>query len=155
MAAAAAAAAAVPAPLVAQLVALLLPGEPSAGAAQLAERLRQVAAALDAVSAAASPHTLSDAGAAALPPLVAPPHGTGATDAGGADVDEGQAVEPAGGELQLGTRKRRNVPRPFDFSRYGRRYVALEIFYAGWNYHGFASQGCVRGTQRCAAGVRR
>ncbi len=23
---------------------------------------------------------------------------------------------------------------------YQRRYVALEVFYCGWNYHGFASQ---------------
>ena len=30
--------------------------------------------------------------------------------------------------------------RPFDFKAYHTRYVALEIAYLGWDYHGFASQ---------------
>ncbi|NWH68432.1 PUS3 synthase, partial [Geococcyx californianus] len=30
--------------------------------------------------------------------------------------------------------------RPFDFSAYGRRHVALKIAYLGWGYQGFASQ---------------
>jgi hypothetical protein len=30
--------------------------------------------------------------------------------------------------------------KEFDMSAYQQRYVALEIFYLGWNYHGFASQ---------------
>ncbi|NXW59985.1 PUS3 synthase, partial [Eurystomus gularis] len=30
--------------------------------------------------------------------------------------------------------------RPFDFSAYGRRHVALRIAYLGWGYQGFASQ---------------
>ena len=32
------------------------------------------------------------------------------------------------------------VSRDFDMASYQQRYVALEIFYLGWNYHGFASQ---------------
>ncbi|XP_025927507.1 tRNA pseudouridine(38/39) synthase [Apteryx rowi] len=36
------------------------------------------------------------------------------------------------------TRKRQQ--RPFDFSAYGRRHVALKIAYLGWGYQGFASQ---------------
>jgi tRNA pseudouridine38/39 synthase len=39
-------------------------------------------------------------------------------------------------------RKRRPPPRPFDIKNYPQRLVAIEIFYAGWGYHGFASQGC-------------
>ena len=30
--------------------------------------------------------------------------------------------------------------REFDMDAYQRRYVALEVFYLGWRYHGFASQ---------------
>ena len=30
--------------------------------------------------------------------------------------------------------------REFDMASYQQRYVALEIFYLGWDYHGFASQ---------------
>ena len=30
--------------------------------------------------------------------------------------------------------------REFDIGAYQRRYVALEVFYSGWKYHGFASQ---------------
>ncbi|KAL8173772.1 UNVERIFIED_CONTAM: tRNA pseudouridine synthase 3 [Gekko kuhli] len=36
------------------------------------------------------------------------------------------------------TKKRQQ--RPFDFSAYGRRHVALKIAYLGWEYQGFASQ---------------
>jgi hypothetical protein len=32
------------------------------------------------------------------------------------------------------------VPRAFHFDSYQQRHVALEVFYAGWDYHGFASQ---------------
>lgn len=34
----------------------------------------------------------------------------------------------------------RNAGRPFDFSTYHSRFVALEIAYLGWDFHGFASQ---------------
>lgn len=30
--------------------------------------------------------------------------------------------------------------REFNMDAYQRRYVALEVLYTGWNYHGFASQ---------------
>ncbi|XP_009680225.2 tRNA pseudouridine(38/39) synthase isoform X1 [Struthio camelus] len=35
---------------------------------------------------------------------------------------------------------RKRQQRPFDFSAYGRRHVALKIAYLGWGYQGFASQ---------------
>ena len=35
----------------------------------------------------------------------------------------------------------RAEPRELDFQRYRQRHVALQVFYAGWDYHGFASQG--------------
>jgi len=31
--------------------------------------------------------------------------------------------------------------KTFDFNRYATRVIALRVAYAGWNYHGFASQG--------------
>ncbi|XP_074832929.1 tRNA pseudouridine(38/39) synthase isoform X2 [Carettochelys insculpta] len=39
----------------------------------------------------------------------------------------------------LGKAKKRQQ-RPFDFSAYGQRHVALKIAYLGWGYQGFASQ---------------
>ncbi|XP_072128091.1 tRNA pseudouridine(38/39) synthase isoform X1 [Mobula birostris] len=36
--------------------------------------------------------------------------------------------------------RRRRAQRPFDFSRHGRRHVALRLAYLGWGYQGFASQ---------------
>ncbi|XP_059810037.1 tRNA pseudouridine(38/39) synthase [Hypanus sabinus] len=36
--------------------------------------------------------------------------------------------------------RRRRAQRPFDFSRHGRRHVALRLAYLGWDYQGFASQ---------------
>ncbi|XP_067419407.1 tRNA pseudouridine(38/39) synthase [Emydura macquarii macquarii] len=39
----------------------------------------------------------------------------------------------------LGKTKKRQQ-RPFDFSAYGQRHVALKIAYLGWGYQGFASQ---------------
>lgn len=41
--------------------------------------------------------------------------------------------------LTAGKTKKRQQ-RPFDFSAYGRRHVALKIAYLGWEYQGFASQ---------------
>ena len=38
--------------------------------------------------------------------------------------------------------KRKKQVREFDMSRFSQRNITLEIFYAGWGYHGFASQGC-------------
>lgn len=38
-------------------------------------------------------------------------------------------------------------PPPFDIALYPSRLVALEIFYCGWGYHGFATQGRVCGRE--------
>ncbi|NXN10695.1 PUS3 synthase, partial [Indicator maculatus] len=38
------------------------------------------------------------------------------------------------------SRGKKRQQRPFDFSAYGRRRVALKIAYLGWGYQGFASQ---------------
>ena len=39
------------------------------------------------------------------------------------------------------TKKPAKAKKEFDFTRYPQRHVALHVMYAGWNYHGFASQG--------------
>lgn len=36
--------------------------------------------------------------------------------------------------------RKQQQQRPFDFSAYSRRHVALKIAYLGWGYQGFASQ---------------
>ena len=36
--------------------------------------------------------------------------------------------------------------KPFDFSRYHKRHVALKMAYIGWDYHGFASQESTENT---------
>ena len=36
--------------------------------------------------------------------------------------------------------------KPFDFSRYHKRHVALKMAYLGWDYHGFASQESTENT---------
>ena len=65
-----------------------------------------------------------------------------------AAADEGDAPEE-GDAVQ----RKRRLPKPFDMSRYAQRLVALELCYAGWAYHGFASQGCAprRAPRRVAA----
>src|SRR6266498_724497 len=43
---------------------------------------------------------------------------------------------------KLGKKKEKSSSaRPFDWSKYSKRHIALKIAYFGWNYHGFASQG--------------
>ncbi|XP_013409956.1 tRNA pseudouridine(38/39) synthase isoform X2 [Lingula anatina] len=37
-------------------------------------------------------------------------------------------------------KERRKQQRPFDFTKYNTRHVALKIAYLGWDYHGFAVQ---------------
>ncbi|KAK9829892.1 hypothetical protein WJX72_008507 [[Myrmecia] bisecta] len=54
-----------------------------------------------------------------------------------ADSDRNGAASP---EEQPPRKKQRKVAREFDFPAYRHRYVGLEIFYLGWNYHGFAEQ---------------
>ena len=112
--------------LAAQLRELLLPEDAAASREQLAARLRAVAAALEA-------------------PPRAPEAACGEAAAA---ADEGDAPE----EGDAAQRKRR-LPKPFDMSRYAQRLVALELCYAGWAYHGFASQGCAprRAARRVAA----
>lgn len=42
--------------------------------------------------------------------------------------------------------KKQNKQRPFDFTRYQKRHIALKMAYLGWNYHGFASQESTENT---------
>ena len=51
-------------------------------------------------------------------------------DARAADADEPPAPAPSS-----------RLRGAFDITRYPTRHVALRVFYAGWNYRGFASQG--------------
>jgi len=37
--------------------------------------------------------------------------------------------------------KKKPPQKPIDFSKYPTRHIALHVAYAGWDYHGFASQG--------------
>ena len=111
-------AAAVPPALQRQLRALLLPGAASRSAASLAARLRAVADALEAAPPAA-PRDDSADGAVSQPAA--------------AETEADEAGAPAA---------KRRVVRPFDLANYPTQFAALEVFYAGWAYHGFASQGC-------------
>lgn len=43
-------------------------------------------------------------------------------------------------------KSKKNSQRPFDFSRYHKRRIALKIAYLGWDFHGFASQETVENT---------
>lgn len=45
-------------------------------------------------------------------------------------------------EFSQGNRKK----RVFDMSRYGQRLIALRVMYAGWKFHGFASQSNIENT---------
>ena len=117
-------AAAVPPALQRQLRALLLPGAASSSAAALASRLRAVADALEAAPPAA-PREGSSAAPAAPPPAAA-----------------------AEGDAEGAPAPKRRVVRPFDLANYPTHFVALEVFYAGWAYHGFASQGCAPARER-------
>lgn len=107
--------------LSAQLAALLCPGEQRVTPQQLAERLRDVAAELE--------RSGSEAAAQTAPALEVPPP----CDAAAADASRSQSVR----------RKLDSSASSFDISRYPQRLVALEVFYAGWHYHGFATQGHV------------
>lgn len=42
--------------------------------------------------------------------------------------------------------RRRKQQRPFDFSRYNKRHIALKVAYLGWAFHGFASQENIENT---------
>jgi hypothetical protein len=120
---AAAPGAAVPAALQRQLRALLLPGGSDGSTAALAARLRAVAAALEAPPPAA-------------PPAASPAAPDAAAAAGGEASGAAEEGAPPAAK--------RRVVRPFDLANYPTAFVALELFYAGWQYHGFATQGCVQ-----------
>lgn len=53
-----------------------------------------------------------------------------------------ESKEEAGtdGDFPASGKAKKRQQRPFDFSIYGRRHVALKIGYLGWEYQGFASQ---------------
>ncbi|XP_053125401.1 tRNA pseudouridine(38/39) synthase isoform X2 [Hemicordylus capensis] len=55
-------------------------------------------------------------------------------------LESKEATDAGGGSPICGKTQKRQQ-RPFDFSAYGRRHVALKIAYLGWGYQGFASQG--------------
>ena len=42
--------------------------------------------------------------------------------------------------------KKPKKQKPFDFTRYHKRHIALKMAYLGWNYHGFASQESTENT---------
>ena len=110
--------------LTAQLTALLCPHDQRVTPHQLAARLRDVAAALDSSGSGAAEQT---APAQEVPPPCDAPDAT----ARGTGRGQGAGRKLAGGAGS------------FDISRYPQRLVALEVFYAGWHYHGFATQGRV------------
>ncbi|XP_061448321.1 tRNA pseudouridine(38/39) synthase isoform X2 [Rhineura floridana] len=53
---------------------------------------------------------------------------------------DSKAAAGTGGGLPASGKIKKRQQRPFDFSAYGRRHVALKIAYLGWEYQGFASQ---------------
>nr|XP_047919463.1 tRNA pseudouridine(38/39) synthase isoform X4 [Anser cygnoides] len=53
---------------------------------------------------------------------------------------EGKEGTAAKDTVSASRKPRKQQQRPFDFSAYGRRHVALKIAYLGWGYQGFASQ---------------
>ncbi|XP_027300081.1 tRNA pseudouridine(38/39) synthase isoform X1 [Anas platyrhynchos] len=53
---------------------------------------------------------------------------------------EGKESTVAKDTVSASRKHRKQQQRPFDFSAYSRRHVALKIAYLGWGYQGFASQ---------------
>nr|XP_006823806.1 PREDICTED: tRNA pseudouridine(38/39) synthase-like [Saccoglossus kowalevskii] len=53
---------------------------------------------------------------------------------------KGYQATAADGNCRLKPIKTKKKPRPFDFTKYNTRHVALKIAYLGWDYQGFASQ---------------
>eukprot|EP00884_Botryococcus_braunii_P012692 jgi/Botrbrau1/21423/Bobra.0216s0038.1 len=54
------------------------------------------------------------------------------------DSQERRHLSPS--VIEKKSRRIRTATRELDFNAYEKRYVALEILYLGWDYHGFASQ---------------
>ena len=49
-------------------------------------------------------------------------------------------------ESSLPVARKRQKDRKFDFNRFKRRHILLQVSYFGWNYHGFAAQEDARKT---------
>lgn len=105
-----------------QIATLLCPGQPNVSNRELAARLRDLAARLEEEQGKVSAHVQAACDGDARDDV------TGACDA----IDD--AADGA---------RTHKGPPGFDISRYPHRLIALDVFYAGWPYHGFATQGCV------------
>ncbi|XP_033642150.1 tRNA pseudouridine(38/39) synthase-like [Asterias rubens] len=55
-------------------------------------------------------------------------------------LEEEKNADGGSTKESLGKYKKKRTQRPFDFSKYNKRHVALRIAYLGWDYQGFASQ---------------
>lgn len=152
--------------LVTSLAALLVPGAQARGTALrslLASRLREVASALDS-GAAAMGQAAGEPGPGAARPRRPPqtyfsppgkslghtdctlthpssPHAGDAVPHAAASQLPPSTAAAAGAPAAPGS-KRKKPHREFDMSRFPQRTVTLEVFYAGWKYAGFATQGC-------------
>ncbi|KAL0034588.1 hypothetical protein WJX79_009374 [Trebouxia sp. C0005] len=127
-----------------QLHALLLPGVQSSAPSRqrLADKLQQVVVYLQQnCKGIASPAALAVApqNDADTPDNVKRP----STDE--AEVPVVAAVQQAA-VMPVSRKHRRKLAKPFLIESFQQRYVALEVFYLGWQYHGFASQCGTEGT---------
>ncbi|DBA79142.1 TPA: hypothetical protein ACH3X1_008979 [Trebouxia sp. C0004] len=127
-----------------QLHALLLPGvECSVPSCQrLADKLQQVVVHLQQnCEGIAGPAALTDA----------PQKDADASDnvkrlsADEPEVPVTASVQQAA-VMPVSRKSKRKLAKPFLIESYQQRYVALEVFYLGWQYHGFASQCGTEGT---------
>ena len=144
--------------------ALLLPGvPPSADSCRiLADKLRQTAIHLQQTANAASqlasatlykpaalqpiadevPAVQNQTAAFAVPKLTGqPPSGRSKRKLGALGTIKSHFDQCAGS-----TNSWRTAAKPFLMEAYQQRFVALEVFYLGWRYHGFASQSETDGT---------
>lgn len=127
-----------------QLHALLLPGVKCSAPScqQLADKLQQVVKYLQQkCEGIASPAALTvtpqeDADA---------PDNTKRLSTNEPEVPFMAAVQQAA-VMPASRKHRRKLAKPFLIESYQQRYVALEVFYLGWQYHGFASQCGTEGT---------
>ncbi|GMH40430.1 hypothetical protein BSKO_08334 [Bryopsis sp. KO-2023] len=55
-------------------------------------------------------------------------------------ADRNGASSPARRPRKKRRKGKRSTGRPFDITKYQRRYVALHMSYVGWGYHGYACQ---------------
>ena len=66
------------------------------------------------------------------------PRADGTSVASESTIATGKEVSRLNDDAKKAAKKARKA---FDFSRYPTRHVAFHVMYAGWSYHGFASQG--------------